>query len=105
MTAQYCEDHLIDICLGDLSVWFGTEMHRFVTQYRVVTPPRGSCPCNEGLSSLTPLQHEPWHAMTGIKIFVIVIPKEGLAGTSTANPSFGMTQTIKYTGQKIVGII
>ncbi len=32
---------------------------------------------------------------TGCKIFVIVLPKEGLAGTSPPRPSFGMTPTIK----------
>ncbi len=33
------------------------------------------------------------HAKTGLNICVIVIPKEGFAGTSTTKPSFGMTMT------------
>ncbi len=32
-----------------------------------------------------------------MKSFVIVIPKEGLAGTSSLKIMFGMTSTIKYT--------
>ena len=39
---------------------------------------------------------KPCHTKTGLKIFVIVIPKESLAGTRSAKPSFGMTLTIKY---------
>ena len=31
-----------------------------------------------------------------LKVFVIVIPKEGLAGWGPASPSLGMTRTIKY---------
>ncbi len=30
------------------------------------------------------------------KIFVIVIPKEGLAGTNPSKPSFGMILTMKH---------
>ena len=38
-----------------------------------------------------------------LKIFVVVIPKEGLAGSGPAKPSFGMTLT---TGEYfIVGVI
>ncbi len=37
---------------------------------------------------------EPHYTKTDLKIFVIVIPKEGLAGISPANPSFGMISTI-----------
>ncbi len=32
---------------------------------------------------------------TDLKVFVVVIPKEGLAGWGPANPSLGMTPTIK----------
>ena len=39
-------------------------------------------------------QGELHHDKTGFKIFVIVIPKEGLADTSPAKPSFGMTPTM-----------
>ncbi len=39
---------------------------------------------------------EPYYAKTGLKIFVTVIPKEGLPSTSQARPSFGMTLTTKY---------
>ena len=36
------------------------------------------------------------HEKTNLKIFVVVIPKEGLAGWGPANPSLGMTLTTKY---------
>ncbi len=36
---------------------------------------------------------EPLHTKTGLKMFV-VIPKEDLAGTSPARPSFGMTPAL-----------
>ncbi len=38
---------------------------------------------------------EPCHAESGLKIFVVVVPKEDLANSSPAKPSFGMTSTIK----------
>ena len=33
--------------------------------------------------------------LAGLKIFLVVIPKDGLAGTSPVKPSFGMTPTIE----------
>ena len=33
---------------------------------------------------------------TDLKVFFIVIPKEGFVGLGPANPSLGMTPTIKY---------
>ncbi len=39
---------------------------------------------------------EPSHTNTGLQIFAVLIAKEGLAGTSPAKPSFGMTLTIKF---------
>ncbi len=36
------------------------------------------------------------HREKRFKVFVIVIPKEGLAGWGPANPSLGMTSTIEY---------
>ncbi len=36
------------------------------------------------------------HEKTDLKVFVVVVPKEGLAGGGLANPSLGMTNTIKY---------
>ncbi len=36
------------------------------------------------------------HEKTGLKIFVIVIPKGGLGGSSPTKPSFGMTLTIIF---------
>ena len=36
------------------------------------------------------------HEKTDLKVFVIVKPKEGLAGWGPANPSLGMTQTTEY---------
>ena len=41
---------------------------------------------------------ESFLAKTGLlKDFVVVIPKEGLAGTSQTKPLFGMTATIELT--------
>ncbi len=39
---------------------------------------------------------------TDLKVFVVVIPKEGLAGWGPANPSLGMTPTIKYYSSSLV---
>ena len=36
------------------------------------------------------------HGKTDLEVFVVVIPKEGLAGWGPANPSLGVTPTIKY---------
>ncbi len=36
------------------------------------------------------------HEKTDLKVFVIVIPKDGLAGWDPANPSLGMTPTAEY---------
>ena len=33
---------------------------------------------------------------TSLKIFVVVIPKEGLEDIDPANPSFGMTPILQY---------
>ena len=41
--------------------------------------------------------HEPCLAKTGLKIFVIVIAKEGLAGTSQAKSPFGLTPNTEWT--------
>ena len=38
---------------------------------------------------------ESCHRKTGLKILVIFLPKEGLAGTSLAKPSYVMTLTIE----------
>ncbi len=48
---------------------------------------------------LSPCSHELRHGKMCLKIFVVVIPKEGLAGIGgqgPANPSLGMTPTIKF---------
>ncbi len=37
--------------------------------------------------------YEPHHAKTGPKIFFVVISKEGLASSTSAKVSFGMTPT------------
>ena len=49
--------------------------------------------------SLSNLTFEPHHEKRGLKIFVIVIPKECLFGTSPAKHSFGngMTPTTEFT--------
>ena len=39
---------------------------------------------------------EPLYTRTSHEIFVIVVPKVGLAGTKPANRSFGMTPNVKY---------
>ncbi len=44
------------------------------------------------------------HKKTDLKVFVVVIPKEGLAGWGPANPSLGMTPTIKYYSRKTASI-
>ncbi len=36
------------------------------------------------------------HEETDLKVFVIVIPNEGLAGWGPTNLSLGMTPTMKY---------
>ena len=36
------------------------------------------------------------NSITQKQVFVTVIPKEGLPGTSPTKPSFGMTLTMKY---------
>ncbi len=36
------------------------------------------------------------HEKTDLKVFVVVIPKEELAGWGPANPSLGMTPTTEY---------
>ncbi len=36
------------------------------------------------------------HEKTDLKVFVVVIPKEGLAGCGPTNTSVGMTPTTKY---------
>ncbi len=36
------------------------------------------------------------HAKTGLKIFVVVVPQEDLAGISPPKASFGMTLTIEF---------
>ena len=42
--------------------------------------------------------YKPCHVKTGPKIFVVVLPKESLVGTSAAMPSFDMTPTsVIYT--------
>ena len=36
------------------------------------------------------------HKKTDLKVFIVVIPKEGLAGWGPINPSLGMTPTTGY---------
>ena len=36
------------------------------------------------------------HEKTDLKVFVVAILKEGLAGWGPANPSLGITPTMKY---------
>ena len=36
------------------------------------------------------------HEKSDLKVFVVVIPKEGLAGGGSTNPSVGMTPTSEY---------
>ena len=49
----------------------------------------------EQLTSTALKTCELHHAKTGLKIIVVIIPKEGLGGTSPAKPSFEMTPIIK----------
>ena len=41
---------------------------------------------------------KPGDAKTGLKIFLVVIPKEDLSGMSQAKPSFDKTLDYKYCG-------
>ena len=49
------------------------------------------------------------HEKRELKVFVVVIPKEELAGWGPTTPSFGMTPTIKYYSTArlyfVVGVI
>ena len=45
------------------------------------------------------------HKKTDFRVFVVVIPNEGLAGWGPVNPSLGMTPTIKYYSTAFIGYI
>ncbi len=45
------------------------------------------------------------HEKTDLKVFVVVIPKEGLAGWGPTNPSLGMTPTMKYYSTAFIDYI
>ncbi len=45
------------------------------------------------------------YKITDLKVFVVVIPKEGLAGWDPANPSLGMTPTINYCSTAFIDYI
>ena len=62
----------------------------FMLQCNVISPAE-----NEQAFPLR-VQVDVRHEKTDLKVFVVVIPKEGLAGWGPANPSLGMTPTIKY---------
>ena len=55
-----------------------------------------ACGDEESLDIVMALIGEARHKKTGFKVFVVVIPKEGLAGWGPANPSLGMTPTTEY---------
>ncbi len=59
----------------------------FCESVNCMESPRGATP-----SHTIELCHEKMY----LKVFVIVIPKEGLAGWGPANPSFGKTPTTGY---------
>ncbi len=42
------------------------------------------------------ITHDARHEKTDLKIFVLIIPKEGLAGWGPANPSLDVTPTTEY---------
>ncbi len=46
--------------------------------------------------TFTVITPEPGDLKTAHQIFVVVLPKEGLAGISLAKLPFGMTLTVKY---------
>ncbi len=48
------------------------------------------------LPILNAVHSDACHEKTDFKVFVIVMPKEGLAGWGPANPSLGMTPTTEY---------
>ncbi len=50
-------------------------------------------------------KHDACHKKTDIKVFVVVIPKEELAGWCPANASLGLTSTIKYYSTSFIDYI
>ncbi len=56
----------------------------------------GQQSCQLTIGGVVSLSFDMRHEKTDLKVFVVVIPKEGLAGRGSANPSLGMTLTIKY---------
>ena len=42
------------------------------------------------------LPYDACHEKTDLKVFIVVMLKEGLAGWGPANPSLGMTPTTEY---------
>ena len=55
--------------------------------------------------SLLSSPYDPCHTKRGLQIFVVVISKEGLAGTSPARHSFGMTLQRLHRLYLIVSVI
>ena len=53
-------------------------------------------PMTLGSAPLLSVLFKVCHEETDLKVFVVVMPEEGLAGWGPSNPSFGMTLTIKY---------
>ncbi len=45
------------------------------------------------------------HEKTDLKVFVVAIPKEGLAGWGPTNPSLGMTPAIIYYSTAFIDYI
>ena len=45
------------------------------------------------------------HEKTDLKVFVVVTPKEGLAGWGPAHPSLDMTRTMKYYSTALLDYI
>ena len=45
------------------------------------------------------------HKKTDVKVFVVVIPKERLVDWGHANPSLGMTPTVKYYSTAFIDYI
>ena len=45
---------------------------------------------------LLTFSYDARHEKTDLKVFVVIIPKEGLAGWGPANPSLGITLTTEY---------
>ncbi len=100
---MYCvEDNITDI-IDLYALFYLTEESRTGYSMEVRDSLESDASVYHGLDVTDPLtaggfqdaENELCHAKTCLKNFALVITKEGLAGTSRAKPTFGMTSTIE----------